>query len=331
MPRTQDLIGKRFGKLTVAEKLPQKEDRYYTWRCRCDCGGEIIVNTKRLTRGTVTSCGCIPKNNALNGSIAEDLTGQRFGKLVALHREESRNGRTKWLCRCDCGNTCVVSSHELKAGKTKSCGCHRIYSLEQRKADIRGQRFGRLTALFPTERRDSKGSVFWHCRCDCGKETDVTEDGLVHGGYVSCGCRKQEIQEAIPEQLTFVDGTCIEWLNSRKNRRDNTSGFRGVSETKSGRWKAVIGLQSRRYNLGTFDTFDDAVAARLEAERLLHDGFVEAYKRYAERAERDPEWAGKNRFFFHVERTDGEFRIHTTDVTEKINSTGRTAERAQTA
>ena len=61
MPRTQNLVGERFDKLTVLEKLPEKEDRYATWRCKCDCGGEIVVNTKRLLRGTITNCGCIPK------------------------------------------------------------------------------------------------------------------------------------------------------------------------------------------------------------------------------------------------------------------------------
>lgn len=134
MPRTQNLVGERFGKLTVLEKLPEKEDRYATWRCKCDCGGETVVNTKRLLRGTITNCGCIPKTNACCGTIAEDLTGRRFGKLVAMRRTENRNGRTRWLCRCDCGNTCVVTAHELKGGNTKSCGCHRTDSLRQRKA-----------------------------------------------------------------------------------------------------------------------------------------------------------------------------------------------------
>ena len=46
-----------------------------------------------------------------------------------------------------------------------------------RAKDLTGQRFGRLTALYPTNRRDYKGSVIWHCRCDCGNETDVPAAG----------------------------------------------------------------------------------------------------------------------------------------------------------
>lgn len=307
MPKTRNLIGERFGKLLVLEKMPTLENRYYTWRCKCDCGGEIIVNTKRLTRGTVTNCGCVPKTKALNGRIAEDLTGRRFGKLVAVKRMESKNTRTKWLCLCDCGNQVIVNTHELKAGKTKSCGCHRKYELTHNRADIHDQKFGRLTALYPTEKRDVKGSVYWHCRCDCGNELDVTEDGLVHGNYRSCGCWKKEIQESIKEQLTFVDNTCIEWLSNRKTRSDNTSGFRGVYKTANGKWRAGIGLQGKRYHVGTFSTFEEAAFARLEVEKCLHGGFVKAYHAWAEKAQENSEWADAHPFYFRVFRYNGKF------------------------
>ena len=57
-----------------------------------------------------------------------DLTGQRFGKLLVvkqLPRERDENGKLKpirWLCRCDCGNTCEVVGENLRGGK-RSCGC----------------------------------------------------------------------------------------------------------------------------------------------------------------------------------------------------------------
>lgn len=57
-----------------------------------------------------------------------DLTGKRFGKLVAVSPAPSRrmpNGglRTMWNCICDCGEPSVSSSHDMRRGKTKSCGC----------------------------------------------------------------------------------------------------------------------------------------------------------------------------------------------------------------
>jgi len=47
-----------------------------------------------------------------------DLSGQRFGRLVAASREEGR-----WLCRCDCGGTKRVAAGHLREGVTRSCGC----------------------------------------------------------------------------------------------------------------------------------------------------------------------------------------------------------------
>ena len=67
--------------------------------------------------------------------------------------------------------------------------------------DITNRTFGRLTALYPTERRDCKGSIYWHCKCTCGNEKDVPVDALITGDYVSCGCRKKEINENVSSYL----------------------------------------------------------------------------------------------------------------------------------
>lgn len=54
----------------------------------------------------------------------EDLTGRKFGKLTVIERaENAKNGRVRWLCKCECGNSIAVLSYSLKRGQTKSCGC----------------------------------------------------------------------------------------------------------------------------------------------------------------------------------------------------------------
>ena len=59
----------------------------------------------------------------------KDLTGQRFGRLVALsceRRPSGKDGRSRihWLCECDCGNGTEVDSGNLNfANHTRSCGC----------------------------------------------------------------------------------------------------------------------------------------------------------------------------------------------------------------
>ena len=57
----------------------------------------------------------MPKHN--------DLTGKRFGKLVAVRVAGKKNGAYVWECVCDCGNKTNVLGYELTNGHTKSCGC----------------------------------------------------------------------------------------------------------------------------------------------------------------------------------------------------------------
>ena len=53
-----------------------------------------------------------------------DLTGQRFGRLVVLERaENSVAGKTRWVCRCDCGGHVVAAGGNLKNGHIRSCRC----------------------------------------------------------------------------------------------------------------------------------------------------------------------------------------------------------------
>lgn len=310
MGKTTDLTGKRFGKLTVIEKTGEQEDRYWTWRCKCDCGREIVVNTKRLTRGTISHCGC-EKKNAI-GPIPEDLTGKQYGRLTVLRFDKQlANGKTSWLCQCDCGNQCVVTAHSLHFKKRKSCGClHRkldVGSVE----DLTGRVFGKLTVIKATSLKDSNGAALWLCRCECGTEINVSQVSLLQGYYKSCGCIRQEQQQLLHENLTYVENTCLEVLEHRKSRSDNTSGFRGVSKGPAGKWLVTIGLQSKRYYVGLYSNFDYAVKARLHIEEALHDGFVEAYQRWKGRASSDECWAQENPFYFNVEKNGSDFHIDT--------------------
>jgi hypothetical protein len=54
-----------------------------------------------------------------------DLSGQRFGRLVAMHAmpPKKKGGSTRWLCRCDCGNESTPGTAQLRRGRAKSCGC----------------------------------------------------------------------------------------------------------------------------------------------------------------------------------------------------------------
>lgn len=54
-----------------------------------------------------------------------DITGQRFGSLVAIEFVRTKDWNTGWRCRCDCGNERVVNGYFLRTGQCVSCGCLR--------------------------------------------------------------------------------------------------------------------------------------------------------------------------------------------------------------
>ncbi len=53
-----------------------------------------------------------------------DLVGKRFGRLLVISRGESNwQGRTRWVCLCDCGKVTLVGLSQFYGNHTKSCGC----------------------------------------------------------------------------------------------------------------------------------------------------------------------------------------------------------------
>lgn len=55
-----------------------------------------------------------------------DLAGQRIGRLLVIEETtKDKYSHTRWLCKCDCGNTTLFTTSDLCRGKVKSCGCYR--------------------------------------------------------------------------------------------------------------------------------------------------------------------------------------------------------------
>ncbi len=64
----------------------------------------------------------------------KNITGQRFGRLVALWRFGTTNGGDAvWLCRCDCGKEKPIIGYHLPTGHTRSCGCLLIEDRKKRR------------------------------------------------------------------------------------------------------------------------------------------------------------------------------------------------------
>lgn len=202
MSNFKDLSGQIFGSMTVLEKdieLTNQKKRVY-WKCQCACGRIKSVRSDGLK--TIQTCG----------ECKKDLTGQRFGKLVAISKGKKDAAQHQyWICKCDCGQIVEINSDNLRRGLTKSCGClHSELTHQLVFQDITGQRFGKLVAL-NYEIKNQK--TYWKCQCDCGNITTVAGSNLKNGHTQSCGC----IQYSIGEQniITILQKNNISFIKEK--------------------------------------------------------------------------------------------------------------------
>ena len=261
-------IGFRVGRLTVESPTEERKNGYMVWKCRCDCGGEILLDTRTLQRGTVKDCGCETKLRPGQRNIA----GCRFGLLTAQYPlpERGPSGSTLWHCTCDCGGEVDAPIHQLTAGYRKSCGCLSHPPLKK----YIGRRFSMLTVIGYAGK--AGGQHLWRCRCDCGKETVVRQTNLQRGRTGSCGCLQEK---QLLENLKLCDGTSVARLEAsgRHLLSNNTSGYTGVyRDRRTGKWCAQITFKKKTYYLGTYEKKDDAIKARKRGEEL-HENFIEWY------------------------------------------------------
>ena len=282
----------KIGRWLVLDQYIKTEKGEKKWLCRCECGTERYVLERTLKYGGSLSCGCLRKEHATQ-AVAHDLTGKHFGDLTVIGKSEkaTANRGVWWKCQCSCGNACEILGTLLVMGRKTHCGCKTVK--KQPISDITGQKFGRLTALYPTDGRTAKGSVLWHCRCSCGNEVDVSYNDLLYTNVKSCGCQKKEHDKALCGFLNHIDGTSLEMLGSTKLPTNNTTGYRGVYFIK-GKYVAKIVFQKRAYYLGTYANIEDAVQARKEAEEAIFQTALPFYAAWQTKAEHDPEWALEN-------------------------------------
>ena len=159
-----NLVGQRFGKLTVLEFVGLDSRQNSLWRCKCDCGNEIVLSNRRLkdTKRHITnpvSCGCTKRQ-----FTHEDLTGNKYGRLLVIGFDHiDKTGHTYWRCKCDCGNETIVSRTGLLYNHTKSCGCLVKEAAKNRKSNAKFiyTRYGK----FMTKDRIVQEYIHMYSRC----------------------------------------------------------------------------------------------------------------------------------------------------------------------
>jgi hypothetical protein len=110
----------KFANLFTKEYLTQK-------LCIEECYIAAIARQHKTTVTTVREYmkkyNISPKRNS---RIIKNLTGKRYGRLVVVEQKENdKFKKTRWLCKCDCGNSVIVNAASLIRNLTRSCGCLR--------------------------------------------------------------------------------------------------------------------------------------------------------------------------------------------------------------
>ena len=118
----QDFVGKQFGGLTVLKRSGNIW-KQKAWLCKCFCGKMKRIPTRSLLKKRTFSCEVIPNCGCFcaNGKW---LKGQRFGKLTVEKLLPDKHYKNNvWLCKCDCGASKAMDTHQLCTQGLTSCGC----------------------------------------------------------------------------------------------------------------------------------------------------------------------------------------------------------------
>ena len=141
-----------------------------------------------------------------------DLTGQKFNRLTVLNEVlERKGGRIYWHCKCDCGKEVDVRGDSLRDGSIKSCGC---LNKENHTRNLKGQRFGKLIALEPTDKKDGS-NIIWKFQCDCGNICEISTKHI--STTKSCGCLISETNSINIKGQKFGKLTALYSLNKTQN------------------------------------------------------------------------------------------------------------------
>ncbi len=261
-----DISGNVFGRLT-AIRLANRVGRISVWECVCECGVTKFIRRSHLLSGAIKSCGCYRKDKAQQ---VFDISGQEFGRWLAISHSGKVGEEHRWLCRCACGTERLVEGRNLRSGASQSCGC-----LIGETTTARNLTHG----LTGTKTYNTWANMIRRCE-------DATAGGYVRygGAGVSVCDRWHKFDNFLADMGEAPQGMTID-------RRDNSAGYckdncrwatattqarnRAFKATPTGikgvvfcrnRFRVKIGVGYKQIHIGYFDTLEEAARARQDAE-----------------------------------------------------------------
>lgn len=254
-----------------------------------------------------------------NRGKGKDISGMEFGYLTAIEPTEKRHRKdVVWLCRCRCGTMLEMPATRLILNNTLSCGCIQKEKIKRANKYFGGTSLEKSLKDPVTSTRSMSGYVGvtrkrdkWQAYITYkrqhislgvyekledavkararGKEAVIADAAELLKIYEEI----HENDEALPSKSTlpkndlpYEPRVINNQPTTAARRVDNKSGYTGVSFRKN-KWEARICYNKLRYFLGRFDTQDEAIKARQDAEKLLQtgpDAFVVHYEDYPKHA-----------------------------------------------
>ena len=173
-----------------------------------------------------------------------DITGQKFGKLLAIKYAYSDNeGKAVWECKCDCGKTHFASGKSLRSGNTKSCGCAKI----ERAANLKykdgrcGERLHGVWGSMLKRCYSEKCNVYKHYGargikvCEEWKDYSNFKKWAYENGYDD----KAPRWECTIDRIDFNKDYCPEncrWVSMDVQRKNKRHGENPYRDTETGRY-----------------------------------------------------------------------------------------------
>lgn len=132
--------------------------------------------------------------------------------------------------------------------------------------------------IFPTQSFNTDGRL-WYCKCKCGGSIYTTGHSLKRNSTRSCGCiaRKTRLSNTHENRTCCKDGTNIGNLINPTLKKNNTSGYNGISVKHyktCTRYIAQIMFRRKNYYLGSFCSLEEALEAREKAEKLMFEPII---------------------------------------------------------
>lgn len=237
--------------------------------------------------------------------VKQDLTGVVFGRLTVLKQVEdyvSPSGEhcAQWLCECSCPehNRVVAIGKNLKSKTrpTRSCGC-----LTKEVASLTHKQYNDFELNLEDEYGKygigychNTGKAFYFDMDDYNKiKRYCWSEHVDYHGYVRLQAQVNSKSTTMSHLLgyrtydhvdrntlnnrkyNFREATCSQNNMNQSISSNNTSGFIGVSWSKSkNKWEAYINIDKKYSYLGSYANKNDAIIVRLKAEKKYYGEFA---------------------------------------------------------